>query len=336
MVLFLAWMILIPIIAVGGQNGNIKGMVLNREDSENGSTVDCAGQIEGGNGRYFCLFDEATGKTIKVSDREFMYGALITEVPPTFHEEAMKAQAVAIYTYFSRNRDKVRSSKTWFPGKAEFSINTSKWHYYVPKEKMKAKWGNSFDKYYSKVKEVVDSVYGQVIKDEGDLILAAYHAISSGKTERCCDVFGGDLRYLTVVESPGYLLAPNYQTTCEFTTEEFKNKILRHCKDGKTDNPESEWIKNMVRTDSGMVKEIELCCHKFTGLEVRNIFSLRSADFDIKYQDGKFIFEVRGYGHGVGMSQYGAEYMANQGSDYKQILAWYYPNTVIENIDEKK
>lgn len=333
MLLFLAILVLTPILATGGDKRNIKNVFLRNRYTSDEELSDCIGQVEDSNGRYFCLLDEASGKVIKVSDREFMYGALITEVPPTFHEEAMKAQAVAIYTYFSRNRDQVRKSKTWSKGKPEFTINTDKWHYYVTKDKMKAKWGQNFDKHYSKVKSVIDSVFGEVVKDDGGLILAAYHAISSGKTERSSDVFGGELKYLTNVESPGDLLAPNYHTTYEFTVDDFKKKICESSNDTKTDQPETEWISQSVRTDSGMVKEITLCSHKFTGLEVRNIFSLRSADFDIKYENEKFIFDVRGYGHGVGMSQYGAEYMANQGANYKSILSWYYPNTVIQNID---
>ena len=80
------------------------------------------------------------------------------------------------------------------------------------------------------------------------------------------------------------------------------------------------------------IKGLKICSNEFKGSDIRKIFSLRSCDFDISYQEDKFIFTVRGYGHGVGMSQYGAEYMAQQGADYKQILMWYYPNTTIEKV----
>ena len=191
---------------------------------------------------------------------------------------------------------------------------------------MKTKWNSNFKKYYSKIKKCVDDVFPEVIEEEnGDLILAAYHAISSGETEKCEDVFGGDLKYLTNVESPGDKLAKDYETTLEINLDDFKKALKNQEKDLSFEGEPPE------RTKGGMVKEINICSKNFKGTQIRKIFSLRSADFDLNYNQEKnaFIFTVKGYGHGVGMSQTGAQYMAKNGSNYKQILSWYYPNTSI-------
>lgn len=247
-----------------------------------------------------------------------------------FETEALKAQAVATYTYFSRQRNEfLKNNDT---DKPQFTVNIDKWLYYVDTEKMKERWGDKFDTYYKKISDIVDSVYGEVVESEGDLILAVYHAISSGKTERSADVFGGDLKYLTDVPSPGDKLVPNYETVLNIELDNFKNTILSKWNDCIFDEDPLKWVDGVVRTSSGMVKEIVIGGHKTTGQEIRNMFGLRSPNFTLDYKDGKMNFTVKGYGHGVGMSQYGAEYMAKQGADYKQILSWYYPNTEIKNI----
>lgn len=283
---------------------------------------------------YFCVLDESNGKILNIPDKEFLYGAVTAEMPARFETEALKAQAVASYTYFCKSRNDFENS----PDKSKkyaFKVNTEKWLNYVPENQMHKKWGSEFDKYYSKIKDAVDSVFGEVIEDEGNLILAAYHAISSGKTEKSSDVFGGDLKYLTNVESPGDKFASGYETTVEISEEKFKELISKKWNDCNFDyNPEN-WIRDILRTDAGMVKEVSVASHKAKGTEIREIFGLRSSDFNVDYdkESKKFIFRVFGYGHGVGMSQCGAQYMAQQGSDYKKILEWYYPNTSVVQLN---
>ncbi len=325
LLIILLSMILIPLLSVRGDDGKVVSGVL-----EDGHRIS-EGQVERNNDGFFCIMDESTGNILRVADKEFMYGALVTEMPPLFEREALKAQTVATYTYFSRSREKFRRSNN-NPNDPEFNVNTEKWLYYVPQEKMREKWGKNFDLYYSKVKEIVDEVFGEVLLDNGELILAAYHAISSGETEKCVDVFGGDLKYLTNVSSPGDKLVPNYKTTVEVSKQDFINMISDKCKDFNFNSDISGWVGEINRSGSGMVKEISICGKKFRGQDIRTMFSLRSSDFDINFDDNKFIFTVRGYGHGVGMSQYGAQYMAKEGKDYLEILSHYYPNTTIGYI----
>ena len=142
--------------------------------------------------------------------------------------------------------------------------------------------------------------------------------------QKCTDVFGGDAPYLEAVASPGDLFAPNYLTKVEVDIEGFKNTVVSMNQSVILGDDLSKWIGNVERTNSGMVRKISIGNIDFSGSDIRNAFSLRSADFEIKLEDNKFVFTVKGYGHGVGMSQYGAEYMAKQGATYKEILNWYY------------
>ena len=320
LLIILICMIFIPLLSIVVSKGKAPGFSEKVE-----SKVD-----EKPDNRYFCVFDEALNKTVKIPEREFIYGTVATEMPASFEVEALKAQAVAAYTYFSRAKQEfVRKN---MEGEAEFTINSGKWKYYAYEDQIKSKWGDKFSERYNKIKEAVDSVFGEVLEDGDSLILSVYHAMSSGVTEKSKDVFGGDLSYLTNVSSPGDRQAKGYETTAEFSTSEFKEIIEKAWSDCNFNKNPSEWIKGIERTEAGMVKQICVCGHNTNGRELRTILSLRSADFDVKYENEKFIFKVRGYGHGVGMSQYGAQFMAKQGSDYKQILAWYYPGTVLKKI----
>lgn len=285
--------------------------------------------------KSFCVLDESNGEILNIPDREFLYGAVTAEMPARFEPEALKAQAVACYTYFCKSRNDFEKSADK-SRKYAFKVNTEKWINYVPEDQMHKKWGSEFDKYYSKIKEAVDSVFGEVIEDEGNLILAAYHAISSGKTEKSSDVFGGDLKYLTNVESPGDKFASGYETTVDITFEKFKEVASNKWNDCDFSDIPENWIKDISRTEGGMVKEINIASHKAKGIEIREMFGLRSSDFyvDCDKDGGKFIFKVLGYGHGVGMSQCGAQYMAKQGADYKKILEWYYPNTAVVSLNK--
>lgn len=319
-------MIFIPLLSVCGKNKDLSDLRMSSHSNSEFNNL-------ANNNTFFSVLDESTNEILKIPDREFLYGAVASEMPALFEEEALKAQAVASYTYFCRERNNFKKSNV-SDRDYEFTVDTSKWINYIPKEQMKLKWGENFEKYYKRIKNCVDSVFPEVIEEDGDLILAVYHAMSSGRTEKSKDVFGGDLKYLTNVESPGDKLAPGYETVIEISLENFKNTISHECNECNFSKDPKDWISNPIRSSGGMVKEINICSNSFKGSDLRRIFGLRSSDFDLIYSpdNEKFIFTVHGYGHGVGMSQHGAQYMAKQSADYKQILSWYYPNTSIINL----
>lgn len=278
----------------------------------------------------FKILDTSTSQIISIPDREFMYGALPYEVPPTFEPEALKAQAIAIYTYFSRARKKERCNSTQDPNTPDFKANLSAGEFYLSNDQLKNKFGSSFDEHFAKIKSIVDSVFGEEIVFEDEPIIAMYHAISGGSTECCKDVFVEDIPYLKSVPSPGDMVAPGYKTTKEFTDDEFK-AIASSVTETPLPDDKGQWISNIKSTPSGHIISLNLGTNEISGNQIRSLFSLRSGKFDISFQDGKVIFTVYGYGHCVGMSQYGAQYMALQGSTYKEIISWYYPGTEIKH-----
>ena len=281
--------------------------------------------------KYFKILDEDTGNIIEVDDRTFCYGAVAAEMMPSFEQEALKAQCVACYTHFCRLREQQRSNPDSSLGGADFSAKLSENQYYMTEDTMKKSWGNLYDESIKNIKTAVDSVFGEVLTDnDGKLIMVAYHAVSGGATEDSADVFGQKVSYLQAVASPGDLAAPGYLSECTVSEKDFKNKILAENKNADLSKNADKWIGKSEKTNSGTVKTIKIGGEEFSGAKIREIFGLRSANFDVSYKDGNFEFTVRGYGHGVGMSQYGAEYMAQQGADYREILSWYYQGVKIE------
>lgn len=318
-------MILVPLLALNFGRKNSPG-----KSSSSDNHVET---LKASNEKFFRVLDESNNEISEISDRDFVYGVVASEMPAKFEAEALKAQAVASYTYFCRARNLSRN-KNNKEEKYDFTINSQKALGYVSKDGMKEKWKSHFDEYYEKIKNAVDDVYGEVIENEGDLILAAYHAISSGKTEKSADVFGGDVTYLTNVESPGDKFASGYETTVKIEKEKFKEILSSKIPDLEFKGSPENWIGNSTRSAGGMVKEIEICSNNIKGTEIRKMFALRSSDFEIRFDDNedKFVFTVWGYGHGVGMSQCGAQYMALEGKNYKEILSWYYPGTSVVPI----
>lgn len=273
----------------------------------------------------FKILDTSSGKIISVRDREFCCGALAYEMPPSFEAEALKAQAVALYTHFSRLRNIQKENPDAKLKGADFSADLSNGQFYLSDEQLRKKWGNLYNDSIEKINSAVNSVFGEVLTDEsGELIDACYHAISSGTTENAKDIFGSEDKHLIAVPSPTDINAPDYLTKCSFSDSEFKEKMSSLCKDIKLTGKPENYISEIKRTLSGSVTEITIGGKKFTGSDIRQAFDLRSAVFEIEYSDKKFTFTVRGYGHGVGLSQWGAQGMAEQGSGYKEILKHYY------------
>ncbi len=276
----------------------------------------------------FKILDSVTGETLEVDDRTFVIGTVAAEISPTYHPEAIKAQAVAAYTYYSSLRQTQKTSPTPALKGADFAASPSQWLTYVSEDQMRERWGEQFDAYYKNITDAVDAVLGQTLQQDGQLITATYYAISAGTTEDAKEVFGNSRSYLVPVASPGDVYADGYSTTVSLSQEEFKNAAQSTWNCTLEGDPAS-WVGQVTNDASGYVSSIVIGGQARKGTEARTAFGLRSANFEVTYENGTFTFHVRGYGHGVGMSQVGAEYMANQGSLYDEILAWYYPNTTL-------
>ena len=253
-------------------------------------------------------------KTLNIED--YIVGVVAAEMPASFNEEALKAQAVASRTYAIY---KINTSTGDFDVVTDVSNQS-----YITVEEMKTKWGNDFNKYYDKVKLAVDNTKGEVMTYDGEVIEAFYFAMSNGYTEKSSLVFAVDKDYLQSVESNYESDLKNFEVTKEFTKSEICTKLNVSC-----DNIN---IANIERSETGRVNKITINGVTFKGTEVRKKLDLRSTDFTIKSDDDKYLITTKGYGHGVGMSQYGANGMASEGYNYQDILKYYYQNIEFSTI----
>lgn len=332
MILFLL-LLLIPLIALGAKIPDKESGPPTSSAAENRPPApqSAASQESTRTSAVFKILDEPTGEVLTVDDKEFLYGAVATEMSPESPIEALKAQAVSAYTYYSRLRTQQKEKPDASLKGADFSADISGWKLYTTKAEMQKRWGGKFDTYYQTLEKVADAVYGQTLQEDGQLICATYYAISSGNTEAAKDIWGGDYSYLVPVSSPGDLYASGYSTTVALAPQQVQQASQKQWGISLNGDP-SKWFGKAERTSSGSVKNQTLGGKTVKGGEVRTAFGLRSANYTVTYANDKFTFSVKGYGHGVGMSQAGAEYMARHGSDYKQILEWYYPGAKLVSV----
>lgn len=270
------------------------------------------------------VFLSSQNQNVEMDMFEYICGSVAAEMPLAYHEEALKAQAVTCYT--NALRLKLNTEKT---NNADISDNTAIHQGYINEAERKAKWGNDFEKYESKLKNVVNSVKNQAIYYNEQLIVAAFFAISCGKTESSGNLWSENVPYLTSVESQGDCLSPQYATSVSFSLDEFVSK-MKNTKAEFNINSLTNAVAITKISPTGTVLKAEINGNSYTGEEIRSIFSLRSPVFTVNSTDSAITFNVLGYGHGIGMSQYGADYFARQGYTYKDILMHYYTGVVIK------
>ena len=274
------------------------------------------------------VLPQNTGKSVAMSETEYICGAVACDMPLTYEDEALKAQAVVAFTLLRRRQsgsgsDADVSASNGFAVPADIPQSTPGC---LTAEQRKAQWGDAYPQNEARLRQLVASVAGQYLAYDGQPILAAYHAVSCGTTEAACHVWGGDIPYLVPVSSWNDMTSEEYDSSEVFGADEFR-KICREKLGILPDDSDREPIGGCMRSASGYVTDCELYGTHVNGQIIRNAFGLRSACFTLKATDGSFRFAVRGWGHGVGMSQYGANEMAKQGADYCEILARYYPGT---------
>lgn len=272
-----------------------------------------------------------TGKIKNIPLEKYVLGVVLSEMPAAFNEEALMAQSVLARTYVISKKLKSCSKSEG----ADICDSTHCQVYTDPEEK-KSQWGNKADEYYEKIKSAVEKTAGLIVSYEGVLIeYPQYFAISSGKTEEAESVFSIDIPYLQSVESPGEEEAPKYESTQTYTKSNFVNIIKNNVSGSNltTGNIEST-INILSRNVGDTVKEIKVGDSILTGIEFRQIFGLNSANFTINFEGNNVIIDCIGYGHGVGMSQWGANAMAKNGSDYKEIIKHYFQGSDVININE--
>lgn len=262
-----------------------------------------------------------TQKVEELEAQDYIFGVVAAEMPALYELEALKAQAVAAYT-FALYRKSINTDKEYDLTDSHLTDQS-----YITLEQAKERWGDNADEYIKKIKDAIKEVENYKITYNNKPILAVYHAISFGKTETAKDIWGGDYPYLKSTDSYGDKLSKDYISTLTVSTADFKEKLKAEI--NFSDNP-SNYIGKFTRTAAGSVKTVKICNTEIPGNELRQIFNLKSANFEIKFNEDNFTFTVYGYGHGIGLSQNGANYMAKQGADFKQILKHYYKDCEIE------
>lgn len=261
----------------------------------------------------------STGKIVSIPLEEYVIGVVAGEMPASFNIEALKAQAVASRTYVLK---RVSNNK----GEYDVVDSTSN-QVYLDSDQMKEKWPSTYEENLSKIKDAVLSTKGQVILYNNNIIDAMFFSTSNGYTENSGDIFTSNLPYLTSVESKwDEVESPVFNSKNEISKLEFlANLNLETNKD--------IIIKNIEKTKTGRIKTLDINGKTFESSEIRKIFNLKSTSFKIEITNDKVIFYVSGFGHGVGMSQYGANGMAKEGYNYMQILKHYYKNCDIKKVN---
>lgn len=274
---------------------------------------------------------ESSGKTEKVNFEEYVKGVVASEMPSTFEEEALKAQAVAARTYSLAKIKNARENGNSSAHPKAPVCDTVHCQVYQNESQLKKSKGSQWMKTdWRKIASAVDSTKGELLYYDGELVQQAlFHSSSGGKTENCEDVFAAAVPYLVSVESPYEEDATHKKETLTLTLSQFSSKIKTAYPALSFGSITSSNIKILSHSSGGRVDEIQIGSKTLSGKQVREALGLYSANFTIKLESGKITFTTKGSGHGVGMSQYGANGMAKEGYNYKEILQHYYSGTTV-------
>ena len=270
------------------------------------------------------VLDVATGEILEVPVREYVIGAVCAEMPASFHSEALKAQAVAAHTYAERQRMHEREAPTPELMGADFSNDTSRYQGYFTEAQAKKVLGADFEKNYSRISECADEVIDYIITYKDEPIISAFHSMSSGMTESAENVWGTAVDYLVPVDSEYDLNAPKYTDEIRYSREVMQYKLENAFQGVELGENMVGWLVVREVSDQGTVLHADVGNMSVTGNDVRNALSLRSPCFEVKYEGDEAVITTKGFGHGVGMSQYGANSMAAEGRTWQEILEHYY------------
>lgn len=276
------------------------------------------------------LLHKDSNKIDEIKLDEYLYGVVSAEMPASFEEEALKAQAVVARTYTIYkivNNDGKHE-------KADICDNSACCQAWISKADRLEKWDeDNRDDYWNKIVKAVNDTQGKIITYDGKPINAFFHSNSGGKTEAPINVWGGSgYPYLQSVSTSGEDAYSQYSSEASFTKKEFEEKIKEVHSDFKIDYKDKDCIKIEEYTDGDRVKTMKIGNLELSGVEVRNIFELRSANFTVTINDDKIEFKVTGYGHGVGMSQTGADSLAKEGKNYEDIIHHFYTDVDIVDM----
>ena len=277
------------------------------------------------------LYHTNLKKTENIDIETYLVGVVASEMPSDFNQEALKAQAVAARTYAMYLQEV--GNKSGHKG-ADICTDHTHCQAYKGKSELESIKGQEWMKTeYPKIEEAVKSTKGQIITYESEPILPLYFSTSSGKTENSKEVFSTQEPYLISVESTYDEISPKYSSNLLISIDDFisalKSKYSNFSIDKSNISKEIEVIEN---SEGGSIKEIKIGNIQCSGRDIRSLFNLNSSNFEIVTDKENVVFEVKGYGHGVGMSQWGANVMGKEGHMYYDIIKHYYTDVDITDI----
>lgn len=271
------------------------------------------------------VFRTATNEIEELALEDYIIGVVASEMPADFEMEALKAQALAARTYALSHLLTPSSDK---PDNGADVDDTVQYQVYKNKDELKKQWGKDFEWKYQKISKAVKETAGEIITHNGTPITATFFSTSNGYTENAEEYWINQIPYLKSVESPWDKNSPEYISEKKMTVADFEKSL------GIQIGNNQEIGKIISRTTGNKVATVEFGGKQFTGREIREQLELRSTDFEWKRNGDQIIFTTRGYGHGIGMSQYGANGMAQEGKDYLQIVHHYYNDITIGQLDQ--
>lgn len=276
---------------------------------------------------FVTISDPKSGEKSTISVEEYLIGVVAAEMPISFEAEALKAQTIVAHTYTLQ-----RYSNSNVLAGAEIPTDPSVFQAYCSIDEMRKKYGDSFETNYQKIKNAVDFVINQILTYNDEPIVAAFHSMSGGYTQSSESVWGSSLPYLIPVDSKTDELQTTYITEKLIDCETAKNILISYYPELQLPDNPSDWFNITSRNSSDYVESVQIGNIVLTGSEIRSLFDLKSSNFTIEYKNEGFLFTTKGSGHGVGMSQYGANEMAKKGKSYQEILTHYYPGTEVTSI----
>lgn len=257
---------------------------------------------------------------------EYLTEVVLSEMPASFCVEALKAQAVAARTFTLRNLAAGKHDT------ADLCADSSCCQAWTSRQGLMEKLGDAFEAYWEKAAEAVAGTDGQVLTYDGALIDAVYFSCSGGTTEDAVAVWGGEVPYLQSVESPGEEISSKFTTEVNVSFQDFQTLLQATNPAVDLTGQPSGWFGAVSYTEGGGVATMEIGGQVFRGTQLRTCFGLNSAKFTVAVEADGICFTVSGYGHRVGMSQYGAEAMARAGSNYRDILLHYYSGVTLTTM----
>ena len=268
------------------------------------------------------------GEVVTMDMGTYLVGVVRSEMPAAFDSEALKAQAVAARTYTLYKMEHGGSPN--HPD-ADACDDISCCKAYMDAATAAENWGENASLYEEKICDAVRSTDGQCVLYEGAPILAVFHSSSAGATLDASAVWSESLPYLVSVSSPeNGETVPGYYSSATFPFSVLRSLLQSELPEADLSSPPTDWFTGIRQTPSGAVLELKVGGVPVTGNRLRTILGLRSPSFTFSFGESDITFSVIGYGHGVGMSQYGANVLAAAGMDYREILAWYYAETMVD------